>query len=374
MVVKDKLARWFLQNIMLPQIDVWNNPGFVITQYTEKGRKIFLREVFIPEKLLVEIENKFSSVYKIKGKKALYSAGKKFGYIFAKLSNFPKNSELNDKQFLDFIYQTVRYVESTYAEKIQHTVDIKSKIFDIEMNNYIVCRKNGLGFLLGEGGITGIWSYMNNDKNIEGKQLTCTYSGSETCKIICAPSSVLVNRHIKSFKEPRPDIKNIESDSIYQNFNAPRKTTFETRSLKELIDSKRFSYEKGVLKFKEERYAYVDTSLIYIIEQELSKFKSGKKILFDIGFDIGYETIDVNQNKDFIRDYISALGFGEINFMNEILSIKYFPWLKLYKNIDFCIIRGLVSGMLSKISGEKILLKKVEKNISEGFLEIILKQ
>ena len=89
MPVKDKVVTWWIQNVIIPRQEIIDKPGFIVTTFTEKKFITYLRDFFLPEKLIEIIESKIVQTYGDLGRQVLYSIGKKFGYIYCSLSNFP---------------------------------------------------------------------------------------------------------------------------------------------------------------------------------------------------------------------------------------------------------------------------------------------
>jgi predicted hydrocarbon binding protein len=377
MAIKDRLVSWFLRNIVIPKIDVWNKPGFVVTQFTDKGKFVFLREIFLPESILIDLEKEIAKKYDKKGEQILYSIGKKFGYTFSYLSNFSTIKNLSEKTFLDFAYKTVRYVECTYSSHLDHSIDLKSKTFLLRAKNYVVCPKNGLGYILGSGGIAGIWGYVMNDKDIEGLQIKCQGKGDKFCEIVCAPKDVLIKYNKKFFIENNL-IENIKSDYMYKKFNRFQNTKFASKSLKDMIYNKLFTLSGGILKFCEIRHVYVDSSLIYILEKEIRKLKNAGKILTDIAFECGKKIAEDAKvdSTNFITEYFSAIGFGDTLVTKKDdkynVIINYFPWTALWKDINFDLCKGLVSGLLSRITGYTYYITEIKKEIVNDSFTLVL--
>ncbi len=85
----------------------------------------------------------------------------------------PTSITSSEKEFVNFAYMLVRNIECIWAERIEHTLDIKKHIFKMTIDNYIICSKNGLGYIFSEGGIAGIWAYACEDLTIEAVQPKC---------------------------------------------------------------------------------------------------------------------------------------------------------------------------------------------------------
>ena len=103
MPVKDKIVSWWIQNVILPKREIIDKPGFVVTTFTEGTKIIYLRDFFLPEQLFELIENNIVRSYGNQGKQALYSAGKKFGHLFASLSDFPSIQNSDKKTLFNFV-------------------------------------------------------------------------------------------------------------------------------------------------------------------------------------------------------------------------------------------------------------------------------
>jgi len=161
MSVKDKLFVWLIRNLILPQRENISDPGFIKERIgNNENREIFFFESFL------------SSLEKTVNKEILYYIGKKYGYTYSNVCKFPTfKKKIEDIE--NFIYFLVRSVESIYASGISHKLKINKKIFALKMRDYIVCSKNGLGYIFSEGGIAGIWAYACQDLTIEAVQPKC---------------------------------------------------------------------------------------------------------------------------------------------------------------------------------------------------------
>lgn len=369
MPVKDKVVNWFIQNIIIPRREIIDQPGFVITTFTEQNQTTYLRDPFLSEKLFELIENKITEQYGEKGKRALYSAGKKFGYLYSSLSNFPTINNCSKKEFLDFAYYLVRYIEGTYSRQAKHEINIDEKTFSINFVDYIVCRNNGLGYIMTEGGITGIWAYAIQDKNVEGAQLKCQGRGDESCHLLCGPEEKLKEKTINYFCEK--DLPDEAFTEIYKTMNEIRPATYSNNSLKDLLDSGFFEYKQGILSYKNIRFFHCESHILYLIEKEISKLENGEKVLFDICFEYGKyvrNTYGATDYERFISDYYPAIGFGDITVLdkkNLKIAAIYYPWTKFSENSKYIIFRGIMSGIVSDSKGEIVEFKNYDIDIGE---------
>ena len=369
MQVKDKVVNWWLQNIIIPRSEIIDKPGFIVTTFTEKKRTTYLREFMLSEQLLEFIEKKIIEKFGNQGKQALYSAGKKFGYLYASLSNFPTIYDISKQEFSDFAYLVIRYISGTYAKQANHNLDLDKKTITISFDNYIVCRNNGLGYIMLDGAVSGLWSYEMQDKTIEGAQLKCQGRGDPQCLIICGPLDELKNNTDILFKEN--DLPELKFDEVYKRINQIRETTYSKNSLKKLIDLGFFKYKEGTISYKTIRFFHCESHILYLLEEEISKLPNGEDFLFDICFEYGKFVKDIygkNDYKKFILDYYPALGYGDILVRGskepEIYSI-YYPWTNYSEKSKYIIFRGIMSGIVTDSMNNKIEFKNFKTDLKD---------
>lgn len=370
MPFKDRLFSWFIKNILLPKIEIIDKPGFIIDAFTDKNNETYLRDIFIEEQLFSIIEKRIVEWYGNRGRQALYSAGKKFGYVYSSVSNFTRLDENNKKEFLDFAYFLVRYITAIYSEKTKHEIDLKRKRFSIELDNYVVCHENGLGHIMTEGGISGIWAHMVKDKTVEGLQIECQGRGDKKCVLVAQPLTEFKKDRLNPFIEI--DLTDLLFTEEYKKFNSIRKTEFAQNSLKKLLDTNIFNYSKGVLTYKGLRYFHCESHCLYLIEEEVAKLSNGENNLFDICFEFGkklQKEYGGEDYKEFINDYFPALGWGDVFVLGSknTLSIKsiYYPWTIYSKNSKYIIFRGILSGFISACTGNNIRLNKWKQELTD---------
>jgi hypothetical protein len=179
------------------------------------------------------------------------------------------------------------------------------------------------------------------------------------------------------FKET--DYEKLEMESNYEDMNEVRPCQYSHESFKSMLDSGFFKYSKGAIEHNKRRYFLCESSLMYILENELNKIPGSEKILFDIAFEYGQKvTSNENLNERFISNFMASIGFGDIYITqknNKYMAVSnFFPWTKFYTEISFAIYRGILSGMLSTYEKKKIVLNKVETDVSNGHLSIIVSQ
>jgi predicted hydrocarbon binding protein len=185
MRLKEDLFKWFVRNIVYAKNEIIDRPGFIVCQYTEKGKTTYMREIFYPEAVWVKFEKNLIDKYGDKGKQAIYSAGKRFGYSYTHASGFSKMKDISRKTFENNVYFFLRYIECVWTNRLEHEIDYNRELFKATFDDYVVCPKNGKGYLMMAGCVAGWWAYLIDDKNAEGIQTRCVGRGDEECEIIC---------------------------------------------------------------------------------------------------------------------------------------------------------------------------------------------
>jgi hypothetical protein len=367
MPVKDRVVSWYIRNVILPQKEIIDKPGFIITTLSGKHQPIYLRDLFLSENLFEILENVIVERYGNDGRQALYSAGKKFGYVYSSMSNFPTIKDSEDKDLLDFAYFFVRFCEGTYAQQATHDINLEEKTFILHLDDYIICRNNGLGHIMTEGGSAGIWAYEMQNKNFEASQLKCQGRGDKKCLVVCGPEEKLLEQTNKIFVEKNlPDKK---YDTLYKTMNEIRPTEYSSNSLQKLLNAGFFTYKRGILSYKDQRFFACDSYVLYFLEEQISKLPGGEQILFNTCFEYGkilMETYGRKDYKKFITDFFPALGFGDIIVLDSDgykIGIKYFPWTYLSEKSKYIIFRGIMSGIISSAVGERVEFKNFNINI-----------
>mgnify|MGYP006282884515 CR=1 FL=1 len=366
MPIKGKLVSWYIKNILIPGQQKIEKPGFIVKSF-DTGQ--YNRDILIPEDLIKEVEKEF--------KETLYKTGKFFGYRLGLISRLPRYPETSKKKFKKFAYFFTRYIESLYSSGIEEEIDFDNKLYKLNAKNYVVCRKNGLGYLFSSGGIAGIWSYVNKNEDIEGVQIKCEGRGDDHCEVICAPKEVLKNKNL-DFNEAEIDEEYVKLSKDYKAFNKIREARHTENSLKDLMDIGFFEYSDGKISHNEKRYILSEASLVYFLGMECSKHEDGEDKLFKLSFDHGKQLAegeDCEDIENFVQEYLSACGWGDTFIKkkdgNYIVYGYLFPWTRFWNETSFPIYRGIISGLLSGFKEENIILDKIEKDIKgEGFTVI----
>lgn len=369
--MKDKVVSWFTKNLLMPEIEVIDNPGYILMKSARKQG--YKRQVMMSESILAEIEDR---AYEKDRENLLYSVGKKFGWRFTSMYNPPSIDDVSEKKFRRQVYFTVRFVGATYASDVDHEVDLETKKFELEAKNFVVCRNNGKGLLLLEGGIPGVWGYMLRDENIEAVKTECEGRGDEKCKVVSGPKGILENEHSDIFSET--DLSNLGISKSYSKFNQKKETRYSEHSFRDFIDNGFFDYEKGIINHGEERYFLCEASLPYLLGSEM-RDETSNEIVFDSAFKHGTKIAEQNSERKgekFITEYLSACGWGDTRIKQRdgeyVVEAFLFPWTKFWEETSFPLYRGLVSGLLSGFADREVRLEDVEKDTKgRGFTVIV---
>ena len=373
--VLDRIAVWYMRNVMIPRREALNSPGFLFEKIG-KGR-IYLREFVLPEHLVVFIEECL-------GEKSYY-IGKMFGFQYAYAQKMP-TIKMKDKGYMkSYAHFLTKYVEaSSYGDKLEEETNIEEGIYKLRMKNYIVCRVNGKGYIFSQGGIAGIWAWAMQDKTIEVIKPFCQGRGDEECLIIAAPLSVLktLAKEYGIAHIPRWDkLRTFEIDRKYYRINAAFKTRHTKYSFKDLV-AQGCVKRKGYIDYLfDERIFRCESSLLYFLEWYSSTPE--KNALFKAGYRFGkwltskYE--ELCDRKTFLN-ILGAFGCGDIAYRptagGTVIIFKGFPWfpLAMKPNVEFKLISGILSGAFSNILGVNVrfeLIKKEERGTFNLYFSIV---
>ena len=379
MDIKDNIARMYIKGFVIPKAQIFDKPGFITFRISGKTN-VFARQVLVPETLFVELERSIVEKYGELGKSALYSIGKKFGYSFSQLGRFENIKDHPGNGIKDWIIIASKFIEGTYASEISQTIDVENSTVDFLARNFVVCRKLGYDFLFASGGAAGVVAWLLQDKSIEsyyydGKYLDAVY----VCRVKCAPIARLERSFKGIYKEI--DLDRLDQDiKMYSGFNAESEIQYK-KSFSDFLDAKIFSYDNGIINLNSsnERFFLTEVSGLYLLELGLKNNKLDSDV-FDVAYSVGSKLFDkLNVNIKSLLELITALGWGETCVVPSqkdrvIVIINHFPWTLWYKDIDFLVIRGLLSGLLSKIYGRELKLNKPDVDIHNKYLALVFKE
>ena len=376
--IKDDVVRLYVKRFVIPRALIFDKPGFVDFKISGKTN-VFARQVLVPENFFVNLEKNIVEEYGKDGKSAMYSIGKKFGYSFSQLGRFENINDHPGNSVKDWIIIASKFVEGTYASEITQTAKIEDKTVDYILKDFVICRKLGYDFFLATGGAAGVIAWLLQDKNIEGYYYDSKLENeNHSCKVKCAPFDKL-NKISTDNVFNENDLDNLKQDvQMYNKFNEEVKIRY-TKSFDSYLNAKIFSYEKGIIKYKntQERFFLMEVSGLYLLESVLKSKKLDKSV-FDIAYDTGKNMLDdLNYNIESMLELMTALGWGEVILLpgKDInIVINHFPWTGWYKSIDYLVIRGLLSGILSKIYKKDVRLDKPKIDIHNNYLSLVFKE
>ncbi len=380
MDIKDDVVRLYVKRFVIPKALIFDKPAFVDFKISGKTN-VFARQILVPEAFFIQLEKKIVEKYKDEGKSAMYSIGKKFGYSFAQLGRFENINDHPGEAVKDWIIIASKFVEGTYASDIRQTADVGKKTVDYVLKNFVICRNLGYDFFLATGGAAGVIAWLLQDKNIEGYYYDSQFEGEDhTAKVKCAPYETLKEISKKDvFSENKLD--NLKQDvQSYNKFNEEVEISY-TKSFSNYLDAKVFTYEKGIIKLKSngERFFLMEVSGLYLLELELKKRGMDKEI-FDVAYEVGKKLFGgLENNTQSILELMVALGWGEIMILPAAkgklqVVINHFPWTGWYKDIDFLITSGILSGILSVTYGRKVNFGKPSVDMNSGYLALVFKE
>lgn len=362
-----KLKDWFLKNIILPNNEVIDKAGFILQQFNERDTSAFLREMLFPEKMLADIEQQVAKKYGDKGRQALYRAGKRWGYRYAKGTMFPLRKDTNDAEFLGFFDVFSKMIEAEYSSYFKGVPNLANKTIDFVGKDMVICDKSGEGQIF-LGAWVGCWAYQYQDMTMEGNHPLCQGRNDSKCVFKCGPRSII--------KEIKQDIEKDTALAIelpFYSLNKPHKTRADY-SLKRFMELGTITYNGGFFKFGNDRLVLNESSSIYFIEEELRKLKADS-IIFDASFEY-FRNFGKKYDQDFFIGFLMASGWGEIELYKEAKGyravVRNFPWTSLSKKIQFKMLQGVFSGFVSAKEKKKIILDTVETNTLSGRLEVVI--
>lgn len=358
---------WFIRHFIVQKAIRYDNPGVVITKFKTSSGEVFQREVFFPESLIIDLEKEIVKKFGEKGKQVLYDIGKTIGYNFAYIFKAPslKMNTIDEvEKFIEFV---IKYIFATWAENITiNELDIQNFKLNIQVDQHIVCRTDGLGLIFTEGAEAGFASYVFSNEEVEVVQIECQGRGDNVCVIQWGLKKFFDEQNINFFKgNIFFKIKNDIRDRIFNDYS---KKISSNESMYSLIKKGIFQYKEGKITYLNERYFDSGIITYYLIEYGLKQLKAVDEVIYNIGFEFG-KKIAMNKEKSYILNIFSALGWGDINLLygrgKDFVIINYFPWCVIESKLDkFPLIMGLISGSLSSLKNKEIHLRQMEKIIN----------
>lgn len=377
MDLKDSVVRLYVKRFIIPKALIFDKPGFVDFRISGKTN-VFARQVLVPESFFADFEKRIVDQFGDKGEQMLYSAGKKFGYRFAMLGRFENIKDHPGDKVKDWIIVASKFVEGTYASEISATSDIKTLTVDYVLKGFVICRKIGYDHFLARGGAAGMICWMLQNPRIEAYLYDSSSPGeNHACKVKCALPEALSKEFGKICAET--DLSGLEPDFLsYAKLNSETELQYK-KSLQNFLDSKLFSYVNGAIQYKDERFFLMEVSALYLLDKSIVD-KNMKKILFDSAFSAGKKMFsEFNKNSlQTILEILCALGWGEPIMLPDSGKIRvafnHFPWTEWAKESDYSLLKGLLSGIFSRLYDREIIFKKPVIDLSKGYLALLLEE
>jgi predicted hydrocarbon binding protein len=373
MPLKDDLLGWYIKNFVMVGAQVFDKPAFIVWKFQSKTR-VYARQLIFPEYFINELENRLVKENSNGAKPLLYAAGKKFGYRVGKQLQFYTVNDLSDQKFNAYLDLLSKFLEGTFADKLQITdLNVEKKYLKMELDNFVSCNKTGLGYFIPTGVSAGMWAYLLNDIEIEAVHIKCQGRGDPMCELSYSKNLTAYGNEEKLIFR---DLEGLDIGTSYESMNSIRKTNFSKVSFQECVNAKIFSYKYGKISDSlGRRYFLLEAGGLYLIELELCKEAWSKKILEEAAFFTGCEFSKLLQkNITTAMNFLGAFGFGDVFIRKKngkyIVVIDFFPWTTFANSIEFIIMRCFFEGILSSIDDRKIKLAKFSTSVHKGFLSL----
>jgi hypothetical protein len=246
-----------------------------------------------------------------------------------------------------------------WAGKLDYEIELEDKKYRAEAENWSICRKNGKGHIFSEGAIGGVIAYVLQDRTVECVHTTCQGRGDEKC-VMKSMSRKKFETNIKT-----GDPEDIGFSEKYFEFNKKRNPEFATNSLQDLINDNIIKHTKGKILWKNERMIWAQIHYLYYIEWFMQK-NDMEDLLFDVAFETGKNIAGGRKDLSFLPDFVSALGWGDIYPRSrKEIKIGRYPWVDVAEELEFNMIRGLVSGVVSSVEDDEIKFRDFEAKEEE---------
>lgn len=375
--IREKIVGSYVKHYLMPRVQVIDKPGFVFFNFSKAD--FFSRQLVMPELFFVHLEKRVRELKGEQGKRMLYSAGKKFGYRFGVMGDFSKRGQIQDGKIEEYVKTINKFIEGTYAKDISCKIDLKKLEVQYALKDFVVAGRLGEGYFLPLGTLTGLMAYLLNDESIEGAHLgKCSVEGD--CNLVYTRGRDL-GKYVKGGVFAEQDLKGLDYEEDYEAMNSLRSIENSRRSFQNLIDSGMFSLKEGEIMNNKERYFICEASGMYLLELELGKDKKTLSVLGEVAYETGKEIIENTERELGVRgvvDLLSAFGWGDPAVFHRggkyVFDIKYFPWTKFADKAGFVAFGGLLAGMLSAVVRREVKFGRIEKDVSEGHLNLVFSE
>lgn len=339
-MVIDVLKKFLMRRVVLFKMMKFT-PGFVLIQYDYKRRRIFHRDVMLPEEFFIETEKEMREKKGLIGNKLLYHIGKTFTWNFWETLGVGKTR--NYKEMERYREDVQPLFEVFYSSSMDVQI-LAEKLLLFKLRNYIICSKSGTSFF-NLGTFAGLFGRTIEDKEIEAVEASCQGLGREYCEIYVGSVSEL-ERVVPRSKIIVSDVENYRIyDLSYRLYNSPI-ISIPGQTLLDLLNEKIFTYSKGILSLLNRfRFFPLEVSGLHLLEKNL------EDLVFKVSYRVGKRIGEVLQQKGVksLFDLISALGFGIVTYISTGTKFRVrvdgYPYSKLL-DYNFPYLQGFIKGIL----------------------------
>ncbi len=371
MNIKDELYSWFIRNVAVPNSFDFTKPGYVLSKTISGSDGMMLRDVFIPEDLVCDLEVKTVEKLGTNGNRLLYTIGKNSSYIYAKFCGIETiKTKTKEKDYNKYTKSLLLFLGGIYGAAVDYFFDVKIGIQRASFSQYVVCRKNGIGDLFLAGSAAGICSWLLQDTTTEVVQTECVGRGAAKCRILIASPDKI--KQLGYAPIEFPTLLDLEMSKEYTSLNKPRNTINTKTSLRELLKNKTLSYKNGQITFCGGKYFNCDSHYIYFLEwlynDDVFLFGLAKEYYKKLG-----EAMGEKLGKQYITDILGAMGWGDIAINDKKeAQINYYPYTDLYAKTKYPIIRGMLSGLMTALYKEDTNLLNAKTSLEKDTFSLIL--
>jgi hypothetical protein len=371
MRLTDNLYGLYIRSILIPKMEDYSNPGYVFTKLTRDSKEIMLRDVFVPEELIAEIEVATVKKYGEPGRELLYTIGKNSCYTYSKFSGFETvETKSKVKDLEDYVRLLLLFIAGTYGADVDYELNIKDKIQRVSFSNYVVCQINGIGDIFASGSAAGLWAWILKDSNIEAVQYECKGRGNKGCSLLIAPPEKIEKEGYKTFRIP--NLIDIDLTEEYLNLNKPHPTESTKTSLERMIGYKVIEFKDGRITFHNKRFFEWDAHYIYFLEQLYNDQELLFTLIKEYYQKIGEEVGD-KLSVDYISEFLGSMGWGDILiYSGPRIQAKYYPYTTLYDKTQYTMIRGILSGLLTALYKKEVNIQQARPLFDNNTFSIVL--
>lgn len=371
MNIKDELYSWFIRNVAVPRSFDFTRPGYILSKNSSDPKGIMLRDLFIPEDLVCDLETKTVEKLGTKGNRLLYAIGKNSCYIYSKFCGIETiKTKTQEKEYNKYTKSLLLFLGAIYGAAVDYFFDVKIGIQRASFSQYVVCRKNGIGDIFLAGSAAGLCSWLLQDTSTEVVQTECTGKGAAKCRILIASPEKI--KQLGYTPVEFPGLFDMDMSKEYLSLNQPKNTVNAKKSLRDQLKNKTMSYKNGQITFYGGQYFNCDSHYIYFLEwlynDDVFLFDLAKEYYKKLG-----EAMGEKLGKEYIADILGSMGWGDIaiNDKKEV-QVNCYPYTDLYNKTRYPIIRGMLSGLMTALYKEDVNLLNAKTSLEKDSFSLAL--